>query len=192
MIFHLLALAAAGAAGAGQPPSDPPLVTVIVPAAPAQPDVETLAAAREMLRGGGDFERQFLQTAQLSSQASLATMIEVVETRRNVDLPPELEAELSRIVADHVGTMTREILPAVLEDSARVYARYFSAEELRELNRLMRTPVLVRMQQVAPQLLTELQQVGVRAALGRQPELERRLTDAVGRWLSRRGEPPLS
>ena len=174
-IFAALVLAMATPAPAMQAGQAPPS---------AQPDAAALAAARDLLRSL-NYEQQFEAGARQASEASFATTLQEIEARAQADVPEEVEAEIRGIVREHVERMIAEMRPTVLEDAARVYARYFTADELREVGRLMGNPVMAKMQQVGPQLTTELMQIGVAASARRMPELMASIQSAIEAWQQR-------
>ena len=175
MIFAALVLAMATPALAMQAGQAPPS---------AQPDAAALAAARDLLHAL-NYEQQFEAAARQASEASFVTTLQEVEAGFHADLPDEVEAEIRTIMREHVERMIAEMRPTVLEDAARVYARYFTAAELREVGRLMGHPVMAKMQLVGPQLTTELMQIGVAASARRIPELMAQVQSAIEAWQQR-------
>jgi len=176
-----------------------PPATAAQPAAPATPrapaaeaDPEALAAARALLQAT-DFDRLFRESARLTAIASFGTMIAAMEEQHGRDFPPDLEQELRQILDEHVQQTVEVALRTALEDSARIYARYFSAAEIRELQRLQTNPVMIRYQQIAPQFMAEMTQIGIAADAARMPQLMARINEAVTAWARRQaeeGEPP--
>jgi hypothetical protein len=82
-----------------------------------------------------------------------------------------------------------------LEDAAVVYARYFTADELRELLRLQANPVMVKFRMIGPAFTTELMQIGVAAAARQMPEIRARVQAEVDAWATEqidRIAPPVS
>lgn len=157
-----------------------------------EPDPAALAAARDLLMAT-DFNRQLEHSARLTGQAAFATALATLERQHDADFPDALELELHRIVDEHIEQSIALLLPTALEDSARIYARYFTAAELIELRRLQTHPVMIRFQQVAPQFVAELAQIGMPTSVERMPELLRRLGEAVAAWTAeqaRHGEAP--
>ena len=162
----------------GSDPSPPPS---------AQPDAEALAAARELLRSG-NYEAQMAATARQSAESSFATVMQEMESQYQVDVPADLEAEVRAIMQRHVDSMISELRATSLDDIARIYARYFTADELRELQRLQSHPVLVKMQRVGPQFIAELTQIGMAASARRVPAMNREVQAAFEAWRRRQGD----
>ena len=155
-------------------------------------DPAAIAAAREMI-AATDYQSQIRNAAQLTAQSTFSTVLQQIETQHGIVVPQELEAELRVILQDHVEAYVASLNETILEDSARIYARYFTADELRELQRLQTHPVMMKFQRIAPQFMAELNQVGMAEAVRRLPELERRVGEAVAEWMARQrldGRPP--
>jgi uncharacterized protein len=177
-VFAALAFAAATPGLAAQGTAPP------APAANADPDA--IAAARELL-GALNYDDQFAVTARQTSESTLTTMLRELSSQQRA-LPVELEAEFRTIMRDHVEQMIVEMRPTVVDDAARVYARYFTAGEIRQLQELMTHPVLAKMQSIGPQLSNELLQIGVAASVRRLPALQERLREVVQEWQRRQPE----
>jgi len=157
-----------------------------------RPDTEAIAAARELL-SATDYLSQMNQAAHLSAQAAFGTMLQQIEERNGFEFPEDLRSELRQIMLEEVDVRIAAMSETVLDDTAEIYGRYFSAEEIRELQRLQTHPVMRRFQQIAPQLTAELAQLGLQGAVERAPELERRINAAVAAWMARqegRTSPP--
>jgi hypothetical protein len=154
------------------------------PPQPAQPDAEAMAAARELLRSG-NYEEQMAATARQSAESSFATVLQEMESHYQVDVPADFEAEVRAILQRHIESMITELRTTSLDDVARIYARYFTADELRELQRLQSHPVLVKMQRVGPQFMAELTQIGIAASARRLPVMNEEVRAAVEAWLRR-------
>ena len=150
-------------------------------------DPAALAAARDLLRAL-NFDEQFAATARQASESTMTTMLRELSSQQPA-IPAGLEAEVRTAMRAHIEQMIVEMRPTVLDDAARVYARYFTADEIRQLQGLMTHPVLVKMQSMAPQLSNELMQIGVAAAARRLPALQDRLHEVVQEWQRRQSEP---
>jgi hypothetical protein len=169
-IAAALALAACGSGADGTNERTP---------APTGGGADALPAAREMLRAT-NFAQQVPAIAEQMSRVML-TQIIAQGRARGRPLTPAQEAELRRIVGEEMRTTMTQASATIVEDAAQVYARYFTADELRELQRIQTTPVMLKMQRVAPQFSAELAQVGMAAAARRQPEMQRRVSEAMAR-----------
>ena len=178
-IFAAVAFAAATPGLAAQGMAPPP------PAAAADP--AALEAARDLLRAL-NYEEQFAVTARQTSESTVTTMLRELSSQQSV-IPAGLEAEVRTIMRDHIEQVIVEMRPTVLDDAARVYARYFTSDEIRQLQILMTNPVLAKMQSFGPQLTNDLVQIGVAASARHMPALQERLRDVVREWQRRQPEP---
>ena len=175
-IAAIALLAATQAAGQPSPPPPPPIVTVT-------DEIGRLAAARDLLRAT-DFEGQMELSAQQSAHATFETLLAAEEKRRGMPVPDDLRKAIQTVLDDHMSGLIADLKRTGLEDAARIYARYFTADELRELLRLQSNPVMKKAQAISPLLLSDLMQIGVRAAAERQPALEAELKRVVRDWLA--------
>ena len=184
-----LVLAAAAALAAASPiaAQTPPPPVVILP----DPDPAAVDAARDLLRSV-DFEGQMEQTAQQAARATFDSVLAVEEARQGAPVPPDLKAAVQAVIAAQTSELVAEVKKTGLEEAARIYARYFSAGELRELQQLQTRPVMKKAQAVGPSLLVELSQIGVRVAAARQPQLKAALEQAIADWAAKHGPPPRS
>ncbi len=145
-------------------------------------DSAAMEAARDLLEAT-DFDVQLETTAQLTSQTTFTTMLAEMETQHQTDFPPELEAELRHILSEHMDALLAAVRPTALEDAARIYARYFTAEEIRELQRMQTHPVMMKLQEIAPQFVAELGQIGIAESVQLEPQLQQKVAEAVAAWL---------
>jgi hypothetical protein len=147
-------------------------------------DAAAIAAARDLLNAT-DFFAQWQSTADLTMEATLTTINQAFEREQGRPFPPDLDREVRQVLREHNATILAELRPHVLDDAARIYARYFTAEEIRELQRLQAHPVMVKFQRIAPAFLAELTQLGLDAAVRRGPELRARIDQIMAAWLRR-------
>jgi hypothetical protein len=174
LIIAAAALAAATAAGAQQP-------RPVAVAPNATLDPEALAAARELILASG-VDAQVEEMAQRSAKMAFETQLASIERRAGRAVPPELRAAMEEALRAHVGKFMPDLKTALLEDGAKTYARYFTAAEIRELQRLQSNPVMVKFRSVAPAFMMELMQIGVTAASRHDAELETSIAAVVSKW----------
>ncbi|HEX8653637.1 MAG TPA: DUF2059 domain-containing protein [Allosphingosinicella sp.] len=153
---------------AAQPPSE------------VAPSAEAIAAALELLPRER-IEQQLLAGTMQMTEAVIDEETQAMR-RRGEEMPPELLARLRALLLEENRATAQAMLPTFRNQAAMLYARYFSVEELRELHRLQQNPVMRRMEEVGPQLMTELMRIGLRAAADRQPELQRRIAETIAEW----------
>ncbi|MEA3048631.1 MAG: uncharacterized protein QOG84_467 [Sphingomonadales bacterium] len=165
---------AATAATAQQPPA--------VAAAPnATLDPEAVAAARElMLETGAD--KQVGEMAQRAAQLGFDEQLDALQRHVGRAIPPELRATLQAVLHAHVEEITPDLRAALLDEGAKTYARYFTAAEIRELQRLQTNPVMVKFRSVGAAFMTDLMQIGVNAAKRHDAELDAALKAVIDKW----------
>lgn len=152
---------------------------------------DAFPAARELLQATG-FEAQFAETIARTSETAFDAIAQQFERDHGVAMPADLARDLRRIMLEHNQSLAERMAPTVIDDTAHVYARYFTAAELRELQRLQTHPIMQRFQQVGPQLVAELSQVGFAEAARSAPELQQRVAEALQDWIARNADAPTS
>ncbi|MGE5723153.1 MAG: hypothetical protein ACM3YM_11910 [Sphingomonadales bacterium] len=170
-----LMLAAATAAQAADPPPAAP------PAAPKANDPEAIAAALALL-GSADIDRQLMSTALRMANVMLEGEVDSYR-KQGVEMPQQLVDRMRALVLGEVKAMVDSMAGTYRSRAAAIYARYFTAAELRELKRLQDNPVSQKMQQLLPQLMEDLSKIGLDAASARRPEMERKAKELVEEWL---------
>lgn len=152
------------------------------PPAATTGDADTLAAALALF-DGQDVDGQLLASALHMAKASMEADMESLKAK-GIDMPQSLTERLSALIYEETKLMVEQMAPTFRQDAAAIYARYFTAEELRELKRLQEHPVMKKMEGLAPSLMAELSKIGMRAAAERMPEIERKSQELVEQWLS--------
>jgi hypothetical protein len=155
-----------------------PVAVAPVAAPGAQVDPAALEAARALLKASG-FDSQMERTARQSAVATFDTMMEALARQQGTTIPDDLKASVRAIMVEDVEGMIADMKLTALDQAAAIYARHFTADELRELERLQTNPVLVKFREIAPGFMTELGQIGVAAAAERLPALQAKLRAAV-------------
>lgn len=146
---------------------------------------DAVAAARDLLRAT-NFEQQL---PAMTDQMTNAFMTQMMNQARAEGRPltPRMEAELRRLVLEENRATVAASRQAMAEDAAQVYARYFTADEIRELQQLQTSPVMQKMQRVAPQFMGEMARMGMRVTSARAPESRRRIMEALARIRAEEG-----
>jgi hypothetical protein len=159
-----------------------------------QIDPAGMEAARALLRGS-DFEAQMEEGSRHGVSATFDTIISAAEARRGEPMPSDLKDRVKLILLEASDEMVASMKQTALDDAALVYARYFTADELRELLRLQDNPVMVKFRKVGPAFTAELMQIGVAAAARQMPELQARVQAEIDQWVleeTNRRSPPRS
>ncbi|HEX8669873.1 MAG TPA: DUF2059 domain-containing protein [Allosphingosinicella sp.] len=153
------------------------------PAAAGAVDPAAVAAARDLLRAT-NYEAQLEETAQRVGEMAFSESIRAQEQQGRT-LPADLTASVQKVLREETALMVQDLKKTALEDAARIYARYFTAAEIRELQQLQTRPVMVKAQSVMPQLMPELMQIGIKAAAARQPATQERIRKLVEAWTAK-------
>lgn len=151
-------------------------------------DPAAMREARDLLRATG-FEAQIEASVIQSGESTFNTVMRQMEAQAGQDFPDDLEARIRSIMRDDLARLAADMRPTALEDAARVYARYLTAEEIRELRRLQTHPVMVKFQRIAPQFMDDLMQIGVAAAARRMPQLMERVRTEIEAWQREQRQP---
>ena len=169
------------------------LIAAAAPAAAQRAgEAEAFAAARELLQAT-DFDAQVRATTEQVTDRTVTTIMEQFRATHGRAFPPTLETELRQILREHNEAVLAALRPTALDDAARVYARHFTAEEIRELQRIQTNPVMVKFQRIMPQFFAELTQISAGETMQRLPALRSRIDEAIARWIAqeeRDGTPP--
>ena len=179
-LFLILALGAASPVRAQQAPISAPQT---------EPAADALEAARELLRSA-HYDEQFAATARQSAEASFAAVTDQLQQQYQDEFPEELRTRFRDVMRQHIEQVIVDMRPTALDDAARVYARYFTAAELRELQDLQSQPVLVKMQRIAPQFMADLTRIGVEGTAHRLPQLIQQMTQIIEDWRRRLRDQP--
>lgn len=174
MIFAAMMLLAEAAPQTAPPP-------IVEEETPQAVDPAAVAEARDLLRATG-FEEQLGTTMDRMAEDTFNTVLHEAETRTGNAMPADLRGRIHRILMEHVARTLAEMRPTALDDAARVYARYFTAAEIRELRQLQTSPVMIKMQRVAPRFMSELMQIGVAASARHMPEADAELRREIEAW----------
>lgn len=177
--LYLAALAAAQPQGPA--PAPPPPAKVAPPPQAGAADPETYAAALALFEGI-DLHQQLLSSVAHAMSAAVEVQIEALR-KRGMELPPPLLQKLQVLLAEEGQAMVADIEPDFASEAAAVYARHFTAAELRELKRLKENPVMQKAERIAPLLMSELAKIGLAASAERQPEFMRKVETLVQQWL---------
>lgn len=173
-VLPALMLAAASPGVAAEPSSPAPAIAANDPGA--------LAAALDLF-DGMDLEDQLLASALHMVKAAIDTRVEAMSAE-GVELPETLTERLRAFMYEETRLMVEDLAPTYRQDAASIYARHFTAEELRELKRLQDQPVMQKMERLAPSLMAELSKIGMRVAAERNAEIERKAVEIVEQWLT--------
>jgi hypothetical protein len=183
-VLHLLALAAVALADA--PPQQPGPASEAVPTDPA-----TVAEAMRLLDEQG-FEEQVLTSTQMSLEASMAGMTELIQKRLGEAVPEDFLGRLRQVMRDHTSETMRARLPALKARAARLYAQEFTRDELVRLTQLSADPVMVKARARDKILGPKLMMLGIETMRDAQPDLEARINRLIAEYAAEQEEKPTS
>ena len=166
-LFFLSSMAAA------QPPTPSPPAS-----SPAQDSA--YAAALDLLEPE-KFKAQALEGAIRMAQAGMDSELKQQEAN-GVVVPPDLVQKIRFLTFQEAKDTIEAIGPEMRREAAGLYARHFTAAELRELKQLMSNPVLKKMEGVAPEIMADLTRLTLDRAAGRRDAFRERVTEEIGKW----------
>ena len=155
-----------------------------------QPDVratspaedESLAAALALF-SREELDAQMMQMALASAQAGMDAQLDA-QRKQGIELPDSLVARIRQITFEEVKSMVEAMSPSFRLDVARIYAKHFTAEELRELKRFTDSAVGRKSQALAPKLFSELVRIGSAATAERSVSLRAKIEAMVRAWVN--------
>jgi hypothetical protein len=151
----------------------------------AKSDSAALSAARDYLVSTG-FEQQMEQGALQNVKATYNTMVAAREKQTGQPMPQDLKAKVLNLLQAETADVVADMKKTALNEAALIYARYFTAAELKELQALQTHPVMAKVHRVAPSMTSELMQIGIRASEARQPQLQAKIQKLVDDWQQKR------
>ena len=142
-----------------------------------------LTAARDLLLSVG-FERQMELSGIAMANSVFEQNVAAAEKQRGEALPADLKQKVRIAMNEEIGAMMTELKRTALDDAAQIYADHFTAEELRRLAVISADPVMRKSQQLMPQMLPKLAQIGLKVAEDRKPIMQQKIKEVVDQWLA--------
>ena len=139
------------------------------------PNAETLQAARDLL---AVVTKDAIQEMVARITAQVWPPLEH-SLKAKQAIPPDQLADLRR----EFERIQVDFVTKVMADSPAIYARHFTAAELRELLAFYRTPVGAKAIRIMPQITTEALQL----VISKMPQLEQDAMAAFAKVLKQRG-----
>lgn len=93
---------------------------------------------------------------------------------------PDLPEAKVNAIKQVIGDVLKEQMPSLLEHIAPLYAKYYTADEIRQLIAFYKSPLGVKMLRVNPTLMRESTALGEQWGKDLQPMLQKRLEKALG------------
>lgn len=145
--------------------------------------LEALAAARDLLLSVG-FERQMELSGVAMANSVFEQNVASAEQQRGEAMPADLKQKVRAAMNEEIGAMMTELKRTALDDAAQIYADHFTAPELRRLAILNADPVMRKSQQLLPQMMPKLAQIGLKVAADRKPIMQEKIKDVVDQWIA--------
>src|SRR5215204_831833 len=137
---------------------------------------DALQAARELQAVmSGDLVKQMVDQMMTAMWPGVENQF---RAKVNAATLADIRSEFQRVMLKYVLT--------VQDEAPAVYAKYFSAEELRSLSAFYRTPVGVKALTVMPKVMGESMQIMV----ARMPDMEKELTASIEAVMHKNGYQP--
>ena len=147
------------------------------------------AAVNEAIKmlDAGDFEQQILMSTDVAVEGMLAIQIERLQKEAEEPLPDDLIASFRKTLLDHARSTLKRRMPQIKRQSAEIYAREFTVEELRRLREISDDPVMVKSRAKGQALSAQLMMVGVQAMRDSEGELKRKIEQLVQDYVKKAG-----
>lgn len=142
-------------------------------ASAAEPSSEAVTAALELF-SDLDLEQQMLAGIAQGIDVSLQGQLAALQADGR-DVPEKVVIRLRELLGEEGKLVVRDMMPTIRMEYAAIYARRFSAAELRELKKLQDHPVMKKAQRLMPEMFGEMGRIGMKAAAARQPALKKKI-----------------
>ncbi len=137
---------------------------------------DALQAARELQAVmSGDLVKQMVDQMMTAMWPGVENQF---RAKVNATTLADIRAEFQRVTLKYVLT--------VQDEAPAVYAKYFSAEELRSLSAFYRTPIGIKAITVMPKVMGESMQIMVT----KMPDMEKELTASIESVMRKNGYQP--
>ena len=146
----------------------------------AMPDTAALAAARDLM-AATDIRGQLKAIGPSLAKAVDEQMKSMFSDGQ---MPSGLQKQLTGIMADYLGSMDEIYTPELIDQLANIYARRFSADELRHVAEMMKDPVMIRFREQTPAITADLLPLVLEAVKPRQAALLAKVKSTVAQWVA--------
>ena len=160
-----------------------PLVLAAAPALAQNSDVDParLAAARELVD-----VTDMRSELSANMQKTIASQLDAQLGSKQV--PPELVQEFRAIAQDEFQSYMNAAFPKIVDQSARIYARHFTTEEIKHLTGLQRDPVMVKFRSQMGTIMGELMPTIIEAQKPMQERMVERMMAAATAYTAKHPE----
>ncbi len=156
----------------------------IVAQTPAVPDAATLAAARDMM-AVTDIQAQLRAMGPRMAEASSQQMRQAFAGQK---IPEGLQNQIAAATQSFVGSMDSMFTPQLVDQMATIYARHFTAEELKRLTALLRDPAMVKFRAEMPNTMSEILPLIMTAMVPRQQQFQAQIKQIMTDWIKQHPE----
>lgn len=168
-------------------PETPPNLSVAPPpptvtAVQIRPNPEAFAAALE-LHDPKEIKQVALATGMRLTLAPLDNDRKM-RARRGQKISDALYEKMKAFAVEDIERTYAELAPSLHRRAATIYARYFTAAELRELKLLNAHPVMRKMQLISPAMSVDMAEFYMQAAAARDPERQRKMQEMIAQWMA--------
>ncbi len=146
--------------------------------APAMTAPDEAITAALALFEDRDLEQQMRSTIAQTIDMSMQVQLERLQ-KQGADIPESAVRRLRKLLGTHADRLVKDLMPTVRMETAAVYARHFSAPELREFKALRANPVMQKTERIMPTLMAELGRIGTKAAAARTEQFQAEVRDLV-------------
>jgi hypothetical protein len=190
-IFTAFAVIGAASAQAQTPAKAPAAVSAAPAAAAAPVDPAALAASRELFEAMNQRVMLTVMMQQMSQGIgqSMRGGAEAAINANPNNTPEQkkqalakMEAELPGVVGAMQGVLNDPtMIDDILAETVPLYARTFSADEIKQMTAFYRTPVGAKMLATMPQLMSQGMQIGQQVVMRRVGPLMQKLQPQEGK-----------
>ncbi|WP_454885073.1 DUF2059 domain-containing protein [Sphingomonas oryzagri] len=150
----------------------------------AAPDPTTLAAARDLM-AATDIQGQMRALMPRMAEAAGTQLRQMFSDNK---MPDGLQQQMTAAIQANMTAMQDVMTPQVINQMATVYARHFSADELKRLTALMRDPVMARFRTEMPNTMGEIMPIMFTAMKPRQEAFQVKMRRIIADWIKQHPE----
>ena len=175
-----LALAAIAAPVIAAPPPVP------AAAAPAPADPAAMAAA-ERLMDGMNYDKlmdDMIGAIVGQFRQSMPAQIDKITEKSEKKLPDDLKAKLIEVAIGSMERTFRDNKATFRRDTARIYARHFTAVEIDRMTEIQKDPVMIKMQAKMPTIMAESMALTQEAMADEMPRMLDEVKKLVAEYLA--------
>jgi len=155
----------------------------------ARADPKALASAEHLLEAM-HYDQVVDQTMNAMIADAQKTLPARLEEGSKTPMPAALKAKVSEAIVTWVRTSFAANKADMRRACALLYARYFTASELDHLADLQKDPVLIKMRDKMPEIMTETVRLSQAAVARDMPKLRERLQAIIDDYARSGGEKP--